>query len=67
MDRKTGTVKWFSDDKGFGFVVCDDKTPDVFVHHSQLSGRKPREGDRVEFTPEDGKKGPRASDVRVIG
>ena len=63
-----GTVKWFSDQKGFGFIEQEDG-PDVFVHHSGInaSGFKSlREGDQVTFDLEDGKKGPAAVNVSVV-
>ncbi len=64
----SGTVKWFSDQKGFGFIEQEDG-PDVFVHHSGInaSGFKSlREGDQVTFDIEDGKKGPAAVNVSVV-
>lgn len=67
-DRKTGTVKWFNDQKGFGFLEQADGD-DVFVHHSAIVSegyRSLAEGDKVEFTIEQGQKGPAAADVRKI-
>ena len=65
MARLTGTVKWFNDAKGFGFIAREDG-PDVFVHFSaiQSNGFKAlAEGDRVEFDIVQGQKGPQAADV----
>ena len=60
-----GTVKWFNDSKGFGFISCEDGT-DAFVHHSTIQGdgfKSLAEGDAVSFELEAGEKGPRAINV----
>lgn len=62
-----GTVKWFNDSKGFGFITPSDGSPDVFVHHSEIAmeGFKTlNEGQKVEFEVTQGQKGPRATNVR---
>ncbi len=61
-ERESGTVKWFSDQKGYGFIQRDGGE-DVFVHHTAIEGagfRSLAEGDRVEFTVGQGQKGPAA-------
>jgi CspA family cold shock protein len=68
-ERETGTVKWFSEARGFGFIVRDTGA-DVFVHFSAIEDvgfRALNEGQRVEFNVEQAPKGPRASHVRVLG
>lgn len=68
QQRTSGTVKWFNDQKGFGFLAVEGGK-DVFVHHSAIQSqgfRSLSEGDRVEFTIENGPKGPSAADVRKI-
>jgi cold shock protein len=65
----TGTVKWFSDDKGFGFITPDDGDKDLFVHHTGINGegyRSLQEGAKVSYDPEQGDKGPKAVNVTTI-
>ncbi len=69
-ERQTGTVKWFNDSKGFGFIERDGGEKDVFVHYSAIESatnyKSLNEGQRVEFSIEDGPKGPAAADVRGL-
>jgi len=65
----TGTVKWFSDDKGFGFITPDEGSKDLFVHHSGIVGEgyhSLQDGAKVSYDAEAGDKGPKAVNVRVV-
>lgn len=60
----TGTVKFFNNDKGFGFITMDSGE-DLFFHITEIQGTEPKEGDKVEFEVGEGKKGPCAVKVKV--
>lgn len=62
----TGTVKFFNDSKGFGFITNDETESDIFVHVSNLNGVELREGDNVEYNEEEGRKGLVAANVQVL-
>ena len=65
----TGTVEWFSDDRGFGFITPDDRSKDLFVHHTAIAGggyRSLAEGVKVSYDAEIGDKGPKAVNVQLV-
>jgi cold shock protein len=67
--RTAGTVKWFNNDKGFGFISREDGQKDCFVHHSAIQGsgyKSLNEGDKVEFDVVQGQKGPAAENVTKV-
>ncbi|HRW46591.1 MAG: cold-shock protein [Caldilinea sp.] len=68
-NREIGTVKWFNDQKGFGFITPESGKKDVFVHHTAIMTagfRSLAEGDKVEFSVEQGPKGPSAANVQKV-
>lgn len=68
--RTTGTVKWFNESKGFGFIAPEDGSKDCFVHHSAITGtgfKTLEEGEKVEFDIAQGQKGPAAENVTRLG
>ncbi|ABK43761.1 cold-shock DNA-binding protein family [Magnetococcus marinus MC-1] len=69
-DRITGTVKWFNNDKGFGFIAPDNGSKDVFAHFSEISSgsgfKSLEEGQKVEFSVEPGDKGPKAVKITSL-
>lgn len=70
MTMQTGTVKWFDDAKGFGFISPSDGSKDLFAHHSEIRNeggfRTLAEGAKVEFEVKQGAKGPQAVNIRTI-
>jgi len=65
----TGTVKWFNDEKGYGFIAPDDSGKDLFVHHSAIQGggfKSLAEGAKVSYEAEQGPKGPAAANVQAL-
>ena len=69
MSTTTGTVKWFNDEKGFGFISQENGGPDVFAHFRQIKGdgfKSLAEGQRVEFKVTQGQKGLQAEDIVVL-
>jgi CspA family cold shock protein len=70
VHMSTGTVKWFNDAKGYGFIAPDEGSKDLFVHHSSIAGdgfKSLVEGSKVEFESREGTKGPEATNVVALG
>lgn len=65
-NTSTGTVKWFNESKGFGFITPSDGGKDLFAHISEVQGGALKEGQKVEFEVTQGKKGPQASKIRGV-
>jgi len=69
MATQTGTVKWFNEGKGFGFIAPDDGSKDVFAHFSEIQGggfKTLTENQKVQFEVTQGPKGPQASNIRPV-
>ncbi len=69
MAKETGTVKWFNESKGFGFITPDTGGKDLFAHFKEIQGtgfRTLLENQKVEFDVTQGQKGPQASNIRVV-
>ena len=70
MTTQTGTLKWFSEDKGFGFITPDGGGKDLFAHFKEIQGsgfKTLSENQRVQFEVTQGQKGPQASNIREVG
>ncbi len=70
MAKETGTVKWFNEGKGFGFIAPDAGGKDLFAHFKEIQGtgfKTLLENQRVEFDVTQGQKGPQAANIRVVG
>ena len=63
---RTGTVKFFNESKGYGFITDEETGKDIFVHASGINAEELREGDRVSYEEEEGRKGKVAAEVEVI-
>jgi cold shock protein len=70
MAKETGTVKWFNESKGYGFITPDNGGKDLFAHFKEIQGNGFKtllENQKVEFDVTQGQKGPQASNIRVLG